>query len=133
VLNDRNLSQEPAEAPVSNRTRVRRMIWLFAFAVAVRIVYFMVMAPHTPDWDPKPIQRNGFLTIAFAEMFITTTYSMASEPLFAASLAVHVLFLIRAADRPGLGIALAAGVMLGLTALSRPTVLWLPVPGRVRT
>ena len=40
------------------------MIWLFAFAVAVRIVYFMVMAPQTPDWDPKPIQRNGFLTIA---------------------------------------------------------------------
>ena len=37
-----------------------------------------------------------------------------------------VLLLIRAADRPGLGIA-AAGVMLGLTALSRPTVLWLPV------
>ena len=218
MLNDRNLSQEPAEAPVSNRTRVRRMIWLFALTVAVRIVYFMVMAPHTPDWDPKPIQRNGFLTIArnvldgegfsdkelltyypvghlvptaarsplpivvfagalavlkthvyypllllawccsgvvavcayriaarasgrewiglwtgvvfacyLSEMFITTTYSMASEPLFAASLAVYVLFLIRAADRPGLGIALAAGLMLGLTALSRPTVLWLPV------
>ena len=62
-----------------------------------------------------------------SEMFITTTYSMASEPLFAACLAVYVLLLIRAADRPGLGIALAAGVMLGLTALSRPTVLWLPV------
>ena len=61
-----------------------------------------------------------------SEMFITTTYSMASEPLFAACLAVYVLLLIRAADRPGLGIALAAGVMLGLTALSRPTVLWLP-------
>ena len=58
-----------------------------------------------------------------SEMFITTTYSMASEPLFAACLAVYVLFLVRAADRPGLGIALAAGVMLGLTALSRPTVL----------
>ena len=35
----------------------------------------------------------------------------------------YVLLLIRAADRPGLGIA-AAGAMLGLTALSRPTVLW---------
>ena len=183
---------EPAEAPVGNQTRVRRMIWLFVLAVAVRVVYFMVMAPYTPDWDPKPIQRNGFLTIArnildgegisykelltyypvghlvptaarsplpivvfagalsvlethsyypllllawccsgvvaacaywvaarasgrewiglwtgvvfacyLSEMFITTTYSMASEPLFAACLAVYVVLLIRAADRPG--------------------------------
>jgi hypothetical protein len=194
------------------------MLWIFALAVAARIVYFMVMAPHTPDWDPKPIQRNGFLTIAqnlldgegfstnqlltyyaagrqvptaarsplpvvvfagaltvfgthtyyplllfawclsavvavcaywvavrasgrewmglwtgivfalyLSEMFITTTYSMASEPLFAACLAVYVVLLLRTTDRPGLGIVLAAGVMLGLTALSRPTVLWLPV------
>ena len=217
MLNDPNFAPEPAEAPLGDRARLRRMIWLFAFAVAVRIVYFMVMAPYTSDWDPKPIQRNGFLEIArnvldgqgmsskelltyysaghlvptaarsplpvlvfaaalavlkthfyypllllawccsgvvavcayriaarasgrewiglwtgvvfacyLSEMFITTTYSMASEPLFAACLAVYVLLLIRAGDRPGPGIALAAGVMLGLTALSRPTVLWLP-------
>lgn len=218
MLNDLNQAQEPPETPLTDRARLRRMIWLFAFAVAVRIVYFMVMAPYTPDWDPKPIQRNEFLTISrhvlagegmsnkelltyypaghlvptaarsplpvlvyagalavlkthfyypllllawccsgvvavcayriaarasgrewiglwtglvfagyLSEMFITTTYSMASEPLFAACLAVYVLLLIRAGDHPGLGIALAAGVMLGLTALSRPTVLWLPV------
>ena len=218
MLNDRNQTQEPAETPLSDRSRLRRMLWLFAFAVAVRIVYFMIMAPYASDWDPKPIQRNGFLTIArhvlagdgmssmelltyypaghlvptasrsplpvlvfagalavlkthfyypllllawccsgvvavcayriaarassrewiglwtgivfacyLSEMFITTTYSMASEPLFAACLAVYVLLLVRAGDRPGLGIALAAGAMLGLAALSRPTVVWLPV------
>ena len=177
----------------------------------------MAMAPVTPDWHSKPIQRNGFLTIAqnvldgdkvhkrraahslpggpagcsrplavpcplsslpvhwpcsvcthhplllfawclsgvvaacaywvavivsgceriglwtgivfalyLSEMFITTTYSMASEPLFAACLAVYVVLLVRTVDRPGLGIALAAGALLGLTALSRPTVLLLP-------
>ena len=197
---------------------MRRMAWIFGLTVAVRIVYFMVMVGYTSDWDPKPIQRNGFLTIAqnvldgegfatrslltyypagqlvptaarsplpivvfagalavfgqhtyyplllfawclsgvvavcaywvairasgrewiglwtgivfavyLSEMFITTTYAMASEPLFAACLAVYVVLLIRAGDRPGLGIAVAAGAMLGLTALSRPTVLWLPV------
>ena len=218
MLKDLNLPRARGEEPVSDRTRVRRMCWLFAFAVAARIVYFMVMAPYTSDWDPKPIQRNGFMEIArnvldgdgfsskelltyyaaghlvptaarsplpvlvfaaalsvlgdhfyyplllfawccsgvvavcayriaarasgrewiglwtgivfacyLSEMFITTTYSMASEPLFAACLSVYVLLLIRAADRPGLGIAVAAGAMLGLTALSRPTVLWLPV------
>jgi hypothetical protein len=62
-----------------------------------------------------------------SEMFISTTYSMASEPLFAACLAVYVVLLIRVTDRPGLPLALAAGAMLGLTALARPTVLWLPV------
>ena len=215
---DSELPEPHADAPRCGNVRVRRMIWLFALAVAVRIVYFMVMAPHTPDWDPKPIERNGFLTIArhvldgegfsttqlltyysvgrlvptaarsplpvlvfaaalavlgdhsyyplllfawccsgvvavcaywvavratgrewigvwtggvfavyLSEMFITTTYSMASEPLFAALLAVSVVLLIKAGDRPGLGIAAAAGAMLGLAALSRPTVLLLPV------
>jgi hypothetical protein len=211
--------EEAADArPLSGAARRRRMALLFGLTVLVRIVYFVVMSPYTSDWDPKPIQRNGFLTIsrhllngegmsttdlltyypvghlvptaarsplpivvfagalwvlgshtyhplllfawclsgvvgvcaywvawrasrrewialwtglAFAfylsEMFITTTYSMASEPLFAATLAVYVVLLIRAVDRPGLGIALAAGGMLGLTALNRPTVLWLPV------
>jgi hypothetical protein len=69
--------------------------------------------------------------VAFAfylsEMFVMTTYSMASEPLFAACLAVYVVLLIRATDRPGLAIALAAGAMLGLATLSRPTVLLLPM------
>jgi len=194
------------------------MFWLFGLTVFARIVYFIVMSPHTSGWDPQGIQRNGFMTIArhvvagegyssrelltyysagrlvptaarsplpvlvfaaalsvlgthwyyplllfayclsgvvavcaywiaarasgrewiglwtgvvfacyLSEMFITTTYSMASEPLFAACLSVYLVLLIRAVDRPGLGIALAAGAMLGLTALSRPTVLWLPL------
>jgi hypothetical protein len=217
VLKDIDFSAEPLDAPLSGKARMRRMLWLFALAVAVRIIYFMVMAPHTPDWEPKAIQRNGFLTIArhvldgdglstrelltyyrvghliptaarsplpvlvfagalavlgdhwyyplllfawccsgvvavcaywaavratgrewvglwtgvvfglyLSEMFITTTYAMASEPLFAALLAVSVVLLIKAGDRPGLGMAAAAGAMLGLAALSRPTVLWLP-------
>ena len=217
MLNDFGSSVRSSDSPVRDQARARRMIWIFALAVAARIVYFMVMAPVTPDWDPKPIQRNGFLTIAqnvldgegfstnelltyypagrlvptaarsplpvvvfagalavfgahtyyplllfawclsgvvaacaywvavrasgreriglwtgivfalyLSEMFITTTYSMASEPLFAACLAVYVVLLVRTVDRPGLGIALAAGALLGLTALSRPTVLLLP-------
>ena len=194
------------------------MMWLFGLVVAVRIVYFMVMAPYTHDWDPDGIQRNGFLTIArnvvhgegfstthlltyysvghliptaarspfpvlvfagavaifgshtyyplllltwclsgvvalcaywvaaratgrewfalwtavafafyLSEMFVMTTYSMASEPIFAACLAIYVVLLIRATDRPGLAVALAAGAMLGLATLSRPTVILLPV------
>jgi hypothetical protein len=218
VLKEFVSSTQPETAPISSRTRARRMLWLFALTVVVRVVYFMVMAPYTSDWDPRPIQRNGFLSIArnvldgdgftgsqlltyysagrevptaarsplpivvfagllavlgdnsyyplllfawclsgvvavcaywiavrvsgrewiglwtgivfafyLSEMFITTTYSMASEPLFAACLAVYVVLLIRAGERPTLPLALAAGAMLGLTALARPTVLWLPV------
>jgi hypothetical protein len=61
-----------------------------------------------------------------SEMFITTTYAIASEPLFAACLSLYLVFLIRAVDRPGLGVAAAAGAMLALAVLSRPTVLYLP-------
>ena len=64
MLKELNLPRPRGEEPVSDRTRVRRMFWLFAFAVAARIAYFMVMAPYTSDWDPKPIQRNGFMEIA---------------------------------------------------------------------
>jgi hypothetical protein len=218
VVNESGASGGGVEPVLGGRARVKRMAWIFGLTVAVRIVYFLVMAPYTADWDPKPIQRNGFLAIArsvldgegfttrdlltyypagqvvptaarsplpivvfagalwlfgphtyyplllfawclsgvvavcaywvavrasgrewiglwtgivfacyLSEMFITTTYSMASEPLFAACLAVYVALLIRLGDRPGLGLAIAAGVMLGLTSLSRPTVLWLPV------
>jgi hypothetical protein len=206
------------KAMTSDKPRVRRMILLFALAVLVRIVYFIVMSPSTPDWNPQAIQRNGFLTTArhlldgegysttrlltyysagrlvptaarspvpvfvfagalsvlgdhwyypllvfawclsgvvavaaywiavrasgrewlgawtgivfacyLSEMFITTTYSMASEPLFAAFLSVYLVLLIRAVDRPALAIAAAAGALLGLATLTRPTVLWLPV------
>ena len=218
MVNESGVFGGGVEPVLGGRARVKRMAWIFGLTVAVRIVYFLVMAPYTADWDPKPIQRNGFLSIArsvldgegfttrelltyypagqvvptaarsplpivvfagalwlfgshtyyplllfawclsgvvavcaywvavrasgrewiglwtgivfacyLSEMFITTTYSMASEPLFAACLAVYVVLLIRAGDRPGLGVAIAAGAMLGLTALSRPTVLWLPV------
>jgi hypothetical protein len=207
----------PSDPPLTGRARLRRMAWLFGLVVLVRIVYFLVMAPHMRDWDPQPIQRNGFLTIArhvangegfttrdlltyysaghlvptaarspfpivvfagavkifgshtyyplllftwclsgvvalcaywvagrasgrewlalwtgvafafyLSEMFVMTTYSMASEPIFAACLAIYVVLLIRTTDNPGLWVALAAGAVLGLATLSRPTVLLLP-------
>jgi hypothetical protein len=62
-----------------------------------------------------------------SEMFITTTYAVASEPLFAAFLSVYLVLFIRAVDRPSIMTAAAAGAVLALAALSRPTVLWLPV------
>jgi Glycosyltransferase family 87 len=219
VLKDADAGALPPDPPLTGRARLRRMAWLFGLIVAVRIVYFMVMASHySADWDPQFIQRNGFLSIAryvahgegfvskdlltyysvghliptaarspfpivvfagavlifgshtyyplllftwclsgvvglcaywvaarasgrewlalwtgvafafyLSEMFVMTTYSMASEPLFAACLAVYVVLLIRTTDRPGPAIALAAGAMLGLATLSRPTVLLLPV------
>jgi hypothetical protein len=62
-----------------------------------------------------------------SEMLITTTYAIASEPLFAAFLSVYMVLLIRSVDRQSVAIAAAAGAMLALAALSRPAVLWLPV------
>ncbi len=62
-----------------------------------------------------------------SEMFITTTYAIASEPLFAALLSVYLVLFIRAVDRRSVAMAAAAGAILALAALTRPTVLWLPV------
>jgi hypothetical protein len=199
-------------------TRARRMVLLFAFAVLVRVVYFIVLAPSTPIWERDVLPRNGYLQIAehlvngegyssknlltyytvdglvptaarspvpvlvfagalsvlgsnwyyplllfawclsgvvavaaywiagrasgrewvavwtgvvfacyLSEMFITTTYAIASEPLFAAFLSVYLVFCIRAVDRRSIGFAAAAGAMLALATLSRPSTLWLPV------
>jgi len=69
------------------------------------------------------------LVFAFylSEMFITTTYAMASEPLFAALLSIYLVLLIRATDRRSVAVATAAGAVLALATLTRPTTLWLPV------
>jgi hypothetical protein len=62
-----------------------------------------------------------------SEMFISTTYAVASEPIFTACFALYLLLLLRAVDRESLGLIVASGLMLGLATLSRPTVLYLPV------
>jgi hypothetical protein len=62
-----------------------------------------------------------------SEMFITTTYAIASEPLFAALLALYLVLLIRAGDDGRVRTAALAGVALALATLTRPTVLWLCV------
>jgi hypothetical protein len=40
------------------------MALVLALTVAVRIGYFVVLAPTTPDWSPEALPRNGWLTIA---------------------------------------------------------------------
>jgi 4-amino-4-deoxy-L-arabinose transferase-like glycosyltransferase len=62
-----------------------------------------------------------------SEMLVTTTYAIASEPLFAACLSVYMVLFIRSVDRRSVAMAAAAGAMLALAALSRPTVILLPV------
>jgi hypothetical protein len=62
-----------------------------------------------------------------SEMLITTTYAIASEPLFAACLSLYMVLLIRALDAKSVRLAAAAGAMLGLAALSRPAVVLLPI------
>src|SRR5688572_24127642 len=64
VVNESGAFGGGVEPVLGGRARVKRMAWIFGLTVAVRIVYFLVMAPYTADWDPKPIQRNGFLSIA---------------------------------------------------------------------
>ena len=62
-----------------------------------------------------------------SEMFVTTTYAVASEPLFGALISVYLVLLIRAVDRRSVSLAAATGLTLGLATLTRPTVLFLPV------
>lgn len=61
-----------------------------------------------------------------SEMLVTTTYAVASEPLFGVLVSVYLLLLIRAVDRQSVGLAAAVGLTLGLATLTRPTVLFLP-------
>lgn len=62
-----------------------------------------------------------------SEMLVTTTYAIASEPLFAALLSLYMVLFVRSVDRQSVSGAAAAGALLALAALSRPAVILLPV------
>ena len=100
------------------------LAWCMSGVVAIA-AYWVAVRASGDEW--LGVWTGVVFAFYLSEMFITTTYSMASEPLFGALLAVYVVLVIRAVDRPGLGVAVAAGAMLGLATLTRPTVLWLPV------
>lgn len=65
--------------------------------------------------------------VYLSEMYITTTFAVASEPIFSALLAAYLVLSIRAVDRSSVRTAIAAGAVLALASLSRPAVLLLPV------
>lgn len=97
--------------------------WCLSGVVAVA-AYWIAARASGREW--VAVWTGVVFACYLAEMFITTTYAIASEPLFAALLALYLILLIRVVDRPSLATAAAAGAMLGLAALTRPTVLWLP-------
>jgi len=98
--------------------------WCLSGVVAVA-AYWIAGRVSGREW--VAVWTGVVFAFYLSEMFITTTYAIASEPLFAALLSVYLVLFIRAVDRPGVGMAAAAGAMLALATLSRPTVLWLPV------
>jgi len=65
--------------------------------------------------------------VYLSEMYITTTFAVASEPIFSALLAAYLVLSIRAVDRCSVPISTSAGAALALASLSRPAVLLLPV------
>ena len=194
------------------------MAFIFTLAVAARVVYFLVLAPTSPEWTPDALPRNGWFTIAvnlahghgystnslltyfptdrlvptaarspvpvlllaalvsvagshwyypallfswccsglvavaaywiavrasgrhflglwtgvvfalyLSEMYITTTFAVASEPVFSTLLAAYIVLTIHAVDRSSIPLSVAAGAALALASLSRPAVLLLPV------
>jgi len=100
------------------------LAWCLSGVVAVA-AYLVAVRATNREWF------GLWTAIVFAfylsEMFITTTYAVASEPLFTACFGLYLLLLLRAVDRESLGLIALSGLMLGLATLSRPTVLWLPV------
>jgi len=40
------------------------MLFVFALAVAARVLYFVVLSPISPEWSPEVLPRNGYLAIA---------------------------------------------------------------------
>jgi hypothetical protein len=98
--------------------------WCLSGVVAVA-AYWIAARASGREW--LGVWTGVVFACYLPEMFITTTYAIASEPLFAAFLSLYVVLLIRAVDRPSVAVAAAAGAMLALATLSRPTVLWLPV------
>jgi hypothetical protein len=100
------------------------LAWCLSGVVAVA-AYWIAVRASGREW--LGVWTGVVFAFYLSEMFITTTYAVASEPLFGACLAVYVALLIRSVDRRSAGMAAAAGLALALATLSRPTVLWLPV------
>jgi 4-amino-4-deoxy-L-arabinose transferase-like glycosyltransferase len=65
--------------------------------------------------------------VHFSEMYINTTFSYCSEPLFMHLLGWSVYVTLRAAERGSVRQATAAGLLLGLACLARPMVIFLPL------
>lgn len=68
-----------------------------------------------------------FTGLHLSEMYVNTTFSYASEPLFMHLLAWTVLVTIRALEQGAFRNAVTAGLLLGASCLARPTVALLPV------
>jgi hypothetical protein len=98
--------------------------WSLSGVVAVA-AYWIAARASGREW--LGVWTGVVFAFYLSEMFVMTTYSMASEPLFAALLSVYLVLIIRTVDRRSVAIAAAAGAVLGLATLTRPTVLWLPV------
>lgn len=98
--------------------------WCLSGVVAVA-AYWIAVRASGREW--LGVWVGVVFAFYLSEMFITTTYAIASEPLFAALLSLYLVFMIRTVDRPGVAAAVWAGAMLALATLTRPTVLWLPV------
>lgn len=100
------------------------LTWCLSGVVAAT-AYWMALRASGREW--LGVWTGVVFACYLSEMFVTTTYAVASEPLFGALLSLYLVLLIRATDRGTIALAIAAGAMLGLTCLTRPTVLWLPV------
>jgi hypothetical protein len=98
--------------------------WCLSGVVAV-CAYWIAGRASGREW--VAVWTGVVFACYLSEMFITTTYAIASEPLFAAFLSVYLVFCIRAVDRRSIALAAVAGAMLALATLSRPSTLWLPV------
>jgi 4-amino-4-deoxy-L-arabinose transferase-like glycosyltransferase len=71
----------------------------------------------------RPVAIGTGLVAAVHPSFVLLSAGIQSEPLFLVFLLLAGLALLAAADGPSRGWALAAGALLGLAALTRPTAL----------
>ena len=98
--------------------------WCLSGAVAV-LAYWIAVRASGREW--LGVWTGVVFACYLSEMLITTTYAIASEPLFSALLSAYLVLVILAVDRRSIAVAAAAGAVLALATLTRPTVLWLPV------
>ncbi len=98
--------------------------WCLSGVVAVA-AYWVAGRASGREW--VAVWTGVVFACYLSEMLITTTYAIASEPLFAACLSLYMVLFIHSLDRRSVALASAAGAMLGLAALSRPAVVLLPV------